>query len=79
MYAAGFEGLLYTILSEEPFKNQKFRMKEQKDDYTISDYVSRHFGMIVGETITCIDCHQNNTPKVLKDDSFIMSLGEISI
>ena len=38
MDASEFEGLLYTILSEEPFKNQRFHTPEKKDDYTISDY-----------------------------------------
>ena len=68
MHAAEFEGLLYTILSEEPFKNQIFHMTEERDDFTISDYSSQHSGMIIGETMTCLTCHQNNPPKVLKDD-----------
>ena len=59
MYAAEFEGLLYTILSEEPFKKQRFHMIEEKDDYTITDYVYQHFGMLIGETMTCTTFHQN--------------------
>ena len=71
-------GLLYTIFSEEPFKNQIFHMTEETDDYTISDYVSHNFGMPIVETMTCLTYHQNNPPKVLKNDSFIFPLGEIS-
>ena len=51
MHAAEFEGLLYTILSEEPFKNQRFHITDQKEDYTISDYVSWNSGMRTIETI----------------------------
>ena len=48
MDAAESEGLLYSILSEEPFKNHIIHMTEENDDYTISDYVSQHFGMLFG-------------------------------
>ena len=57
-----FEELLYTILSEEPFKNQIFHMKEEIDDYTISDYVYQHFGMLIRETWTCLTCHATPPP-----------------
>ena len=43
-----FEGLLYTVLSEEPFKNQRFYTPEENDEYTISDYVSQNFGILIG-------------------------------
>ena len=33
--------------------------------------------MLIGETWTCLTCHAKN-PKVLKYDSFIFLLGEIS-
>ena len=48
MDAGEFEGLLHNMLSEEPFKNQIFDMTYKKDDYTISDYVSQHFGILIG-------------------------------
>ena len=66
MDAAEFEWLLYTILSEEPFNNKIINIKEEKYDYTISDYVSQHFGMIILETITCLSCHQNKAHNVLE-------------
>ena len=57
MNAGKFEGLLYNMLSEEPFKNRRFHKTEETDDYTISNYVSQQFGMIIGEKWTCITCH----------------------
>ena len=77
MDAAEFEGLLYNILSEELFKNQRVRTTEEKDDYTISDYVSQHFGMLFGETTKCFSCHQNKRLKVLNEDLFILSFGRL--
>ena len=62
MDAGGFEGLLYTILSEEPFRNYRFHITEETDDYTISDYVSQHFGVLIGEKMTCLTCHENKRP-----------------
>ena len=60
MDAGGFDGLLYTILSEEPFNNQIFHMKEETDDYTIGDYFSQHFGILIEETMTCLTCLEKN-------------------
>ena len=40
MDASGFEGLLYNILSEEPFANHILDMTDEKDTHTIYDYVS---------------------------------------
>ena len=61
MDACEFDGLLYTIFSEEPFNNQRFHMKEETDDYTIGDYVSQHVDMLIEETMTCLTCHERNT------------------
>ena len=68
MDAAELYGLLYTTLSEEPFKNQRICIKNEKDNYTISYHVSQYFGMLIGETMTCLSYHQNERPKVLNDD-----------
>ena len=68
MDAGEFEGLLYNILSEEPFENQRFHMTEEIDDYTISDYVSQHFGILIGETWTYLTFHATKLPKILNDD-----------
>ena len=53
------------MLSEEPFKNQRFDMTDEKDDYTISDYVSQNFYILIVETWTCLICHEK---KLLQDD-----------
>ena len=42
MHASQFEGLLYNMLYEEPFANHRLDMTDEKDDYTISYYVSHH-------------------------------------
>ena len=34
--------------------------------------------MRIGETMKYISCNQNNPPKILEDDSFILSLEQIS-
>ena len=52
-----FEGLLYNMLSEEPFKNQRFHMTDEKGYYTISDYVSQNIGILIGEEWTCHTYH----------------------
>ena len=67
MYVCDFERLLYNMFSEELFKNQIFDMTDENYVYTISDYFSQHFGIIDGETWTCITFHTKK-PKVLKDD-----------
>ena len=48
MDAAEFERLLYTILFQETSNNQRICIKEKNDDYTISDYVSHNFGILIG-------------------------------
>ena len=49
MVASEFEGLLYNMLSEEPFPNHIFDMTDENDDYTISDYFSHYFGITIGK------------------------------
>ena len=63
MDASEFEGLLYTMLSEEPFANHRLDMTDEEDYYTISDYVSHHLGITIGEVWTCITCHAKTNPK----------------
>ena len=40
-------------------------MTYEKNDYTISDYVSQNFGTTIGETWTCLTCHAK-TKKSIK-------------
>ena len=63
MDASEFEWLLYNMLSEEPFENHILDMTDEKDDYTISDYVSHFFCITIGETWTCLTCHEKKQPK----------------
>ena len=65
MDADRFEGGLYTTLSENTFKNLRINIKNSEDDWTMSDYLSRHFGMKIGETTTCLSCHKNKAPNIL--------------
>ena len=66
------------MLSEEPFANHRLDMTDEKDDYTITDYVSHNFGITIEETWTYITCHATKPHKILNDYSFILTLEEIS-
>ena len=72
MDASEFEGMLYTVLSELPFANHRLDMTDGNEEYTISDYVSHHFAITIGETCTCITCHATKYPKIFKDFAFIL-------
>ena len=78
MDASESEGLLYTMLSEEPFANYRLDMTYENEEYTISDYVSQHFAITIGETMTCLACHATKSPKILNDFALILPLEEIS-
>ena len=78
MDASEFEGLLYNMLSEEPFANPRLDMIDGKGDCIISDYVSQHFGITIGKTWTCLTCHSTKPHKIFNDFSFILPLEEIS-
>ena len=63
MDASEFEGVLYNMLSEEPYTNHRLDMTDENYDYTISDYVSQNFGITIGETWTCLTFHAQKNPK----------------
>ena len=67
MGANEFEGLLYNMLSKEPFENYRLDMTDEKDDYIISGHVSHYFGITIRETWTYLTCHAKKA-KVLNDD-----------
>ena len=71
MDASEFQGLL-------PFANHSLDMTDENDNYTISDYLSQHFGITIGETMTCLTCHATKPPNVFNDFSYISPLEEIS-
>ena len=45
-------------MSEEPLANHRIDMTYEKDDYTVSDYVSHNLGITIGETCTCLTCDE---------------------
>ena len=64
-YTDKFEGFFYSISKENTFRNQIINTKNSEDDWTISDYIYHNFGLKIGETMTCIYCHQNKATKIL--------------
>ena len=42
MYASEFEGMIYTMLSEEPFANHILDMTDGNEESTIYDYLSQN-------------------------------------
>ena len=64
MDASEFEELLYNMLSEEPFANHRLNMIDGKYDYTISNHVSQNFGITIGETWTCLNCHSKKIQSI---------------
>ena len=78
IYASEFEGMLYTMLSEEPFGNQILDMTDGNEEYTISDYVSQNFSITIVDTWTCLTCKTLKSTKIFKDLSFILPLEQIS-
>ena len=78
MDASESEGLLYNMFSEEPFANHRLDMTDENEEYTITDYVSQHFPITIGEKMTCLTFHVTKAPKIFKDFAFILPLEEIS-
>ena len=76
--ASEFEGMLYTMLSEETFQNHRLDLTDGNEEYTISDYVSQHFAITIIETMTYLACHATKYPKIFKDFAFTLPLKEIS-
>ena len=52
-------------------------MIDENEEYTITDYVSQHFAIKIGETMICVTCHAKKAPKIVKDFAFILPLEEI--
>ena len=78
MDAIEFEGMLYTMLSEEPFANHRLDMTYGNEEYTIYDYLSQNFAITIGETGTYLTCKTPKSPKTFKDFSFILPLEQMS-
>ena len=56
MDANEYEGMIYNIISEEPFTHQILDNLDGNEEITISDYLSRNFSITIGETWTCLTC-----------------------
>ena len=78
MDASEFEGMLYTMLSEEPFANHILDMTDGNEESTISDYVSQNFSITIEDTWTCLTCETQISPKISKDLSLILTLEQMS-
>ena len=52
--------------------------KTKKDDYTISYYMSQHFGSTIEEALAYLTCHATKPHKNINDFLFILSLEETS-
>ena len=78
MDASESEGLLCNMLSEETFANHRLDMTDVNDDYTISDHVSQHFGINIGEKTIFLNCHAAKPPNIFNNFSFILPLEELS-
>ena len=46
MDASEFEGMIYNMLSEEPFAHHILDMTDRNEESTISDYLSQNFIII---------------------------------
>ena len=49
MDAIEFEGMIYTMLSEEPFAHRILDMTDRNEESTISDYLSQNFPSQLGK------------------------------
>ena len=76
MDASKFEGMIYNMLSEEPFTHQILENPDGNEESTISDYLSQNFSITIGETWTCFTYESNRIPKITKNISLILSLEQ---
>ena len=74
MYASEFEGMIYTMLSEEPFAHHILDMNDGNEESTIYYYLSQNFSIPIGEKWTCLTCETKRPPKISKDFLLILSL-----
>ena len=72
--ASEFEGMIYNMLSEEPFTHHILDDPDGNEVITISDYLSQNFSVTIGETWTCLTCQSSRSSKITKKISFILSL-----
>ena len=78
MDASEFQGMIYTMLSEETFANHILDMTDGNEKSTIYDYLSQKFSITIGDTWTCLTCETKISPKISKDFSLILYLEQNS-
>ena len=66
MDASEFEGMIYNMLSEEPFTHHILDNTDGNEESKISDYLSQNFSITIGETWICLTCESNRIPKITK-------------
>ena len=66
MDASEFEGMLYTMLSEEPFSNNILDTTDGNEESTVSDYVSENFAITIGDKCACLTCGTQRSPEYLR-------------
>ena len=76
MDGSEFEGMIYNMLSEEPFTHHILDMTDENEESTIPDYLSQDFSITIGETWTCLTCESNRISKITKEFSLILSLEQ---
>ena len=74
MDASEFEGMIYNMISEEPFTHHILDNPDGNEESTISDYLSQNFSVTIGETWTCLTCESNRIPNITKKILLILSL-----
>ena len=77
IYASEFEGMIYTMLSEEPFENHILEMTDGNEESTIYDYLAQNVSITIGDTWTCLTCEAQKSPKISKDLSLILLLEKM--
>ena len=71
-----FEGMIFNMLSEEPFTHHILDYPDGNEVITISDYLSQKFSVTIGETWTCLTCRSSRSPKITKNISFSIPLDQ---
>ena len=76
MDASEFEGMIYNMISEEPFTHHILDDPDGNEVITISDYLSQNSFVTIGKTWTCLTCQSSRSPKITKNISFIIPLDQ---
>ena len=73
MDASEFKGMIYNMISEEPFTHHILKNSVGNEEITLSDYLSQNFSFTRRETWKCSTCESSRSPKITKN---ILSLEQ---